>query len=738
MNDLLHLKGRFEQAKAPNKPPSVSLPRNQSVKADKLHQLREQLTKQYNFWKNEKFIEGALISVYYIKIAAKSNRIQGLLCKSKSPSLSMVGARFSDDPSPKHIITHYIPLEVLEESIQRLDKALEILLSEFGDTITQEDLLAVKTNKVKLKDREISKTNFMKVIVDAFYVEKFDLYVDSFTKEEQSIITLFRTERPTVSLLSQLGIHISYDKIIDDSTVLLFPDELNQLKKKAPYLISMGVSDITKLTKDDFFPGEVSLLSIPSPENEPTVGVIDTMFDQSVYFSEWVEWKNMLHPDIPLSPNDFRHGTAVTSLIVDGPSFNPKLDDHLGRFRVRHFGVAKDSQFSSFTVLKLIDEIVTTNKDIKVWNLSLGSALEISKNFISPEAAILDRIQNENDVLFVISGTNKVKDTKKRMAIGSPADSINALVVNSVDFDGKPASYARNGPVLSFFTKPDVSYYGGEKGNPIRVCTPLGESFVAGTSFAAPWISRKLCYLIHVLGLSREAAKALLIHSTLSWEKTQKDETLIGYGIVPVTIEEVVQCKNDEIRFVIQGISEKYDTYNYNLPVPIYKNKHPFIAQATLCYFPHCSRLQGVDYTSTEFDFKFGRVKSTGVESLDHNNQGAQDLDFTYEADARRLYRKWDNVKNIRETLKKNPREKKVYERGTWGISIKTKERSSEKRGENMHFGLVVTLKEIRGVNRVDEFIKHCNLKGWLVNTISIENQINLFNIAEEEVHFDD
>lgn len=738
MNDLLHLRGTFEQAKSPKKTPSVSLPRNQSVKADKLHQLKEQLTKQYNFWKNEKFIEGALISVYYIKIAAKSNRIQGLLCKSKSPSLSIVGARFSDDPSPKHIITHYIPLEVLEESIKRLDKVLEILLSEFGGTVTQEDLLAVKTNKVKLKDRGISKTNFMKVIVDAFYVEKFDLYVDSFTKEEQSIVTLFRTERPTVSLLSQLGIHISYDKIIDDSTVLLFPDELNQLKMKAPYLISMGVSDITKLTKDDFFPGEVSLLSIPSPENEPTVGVIDTMFDQSVYFSEWVEWKNMLHPDIPLSPNDFRHGTAVTSLIVDGPSFNPNLDDHLGRFRVRHFGVAKDSQFSSFTVLKLIDEIVTTNKDIKVWNLSLGSALEISKNFISPEAAILDRIQNENDVLFVISGTNKVKDTKKRMAIGSPADSINALVVNSVDFDGKPASYARNGPVLSFFTKPDVSYYGGEKGNPIRVCTPLGESFVAGTSFAAPWISRKLCYLIHVLGLSREAAKALLIHSTLSWEKTQKDETLIGYGIVPVTIEEVVQCKNDEIRFVIQGISEKYDTYNYNLPVPIYKNKHPFIAQATLCYFPHCSRLQGVDYTSTEFDFKFGRVKSTGVESLDHNNQGAQDLDFTYEADARRLYRKWDNVKNIRETLKKNPREKKVYERGTWGISIKTKERSSEKHGENMHFGLVVTLKEIRGVNRVDEFIKHCNLKGWLVNTISIENQINLFNIAEEEVHFDD
>ena len=37
---------------------------------------------------------------------------------------------------------------------------------------------------------------------------------------------------------------------------------------------------------------------------------------------------------------------------------------------------------------------------------------------------------------------------------------------------------------------------------------------VSGTSFAAPWISTKLAYLIHVMGLSREVAKALLIGSS--------------------------------------------------------------------------------------------------------------------------------------------------------------------------------------------------------------------------------
>jgi hypothetical protein len=36
------------------------------------------------------------------------------------------------------------------------------------------------------------------------------------------------------------------------------------------------------------------------------------------------------------------------------------------------------------------------------------------------------------------------------------------VVVNSVAFDDKPASYTREGPVLSFFCKPDVAYYGGD------------------------------------------------------------------------------------------------------------------------------------------------------------------------------------------------------------------------------------------------------------------------------------
>ncbi len=137
--------------------------------------------------------------------------------------------------------------------------------------------------------------------------------------------------------------------------------------------------------------------------------MIDTQFDERVYFHEWVKYKNKLSSDFEIKTEDCNHGTAVSSIIVDGPSFNPSLDDGCGRFRVRHFGVATAGRFSSFTILKLIRNIVAENRDIKVWNLSLGSAMEIDNNFISPEAAELDKIQCEYDVIFVVAGTNKRK-----------------------------------------------------------------------------------------------------------------------------------------------------------------------------------------------------------------------------------------------------------------------------------------------------------------------------------------
>ena len=71
-------------------------------------------------------------------------------------------------------------------------------------------------------------------------------------------------------------------------------------------------------------------------------------------------------------------------------------------------------------------------------------------------------------------------------------------------------------------------------------------------------------------------------------------------------------------------------------------------------------------------------------------------------------------------------------------ISLKTKERLDEKHGRGIKFGIVVTLKEIDGVNRIEEFIRNCFLRGWLVNKLDVVNQVEIYNKAEEIISFDD
>lgn len=175
--------------------------------------------------------------------------------------------------------------------------------------------------------------------------------------------------------------------------------------------------------------------------------------------------------------------------------------------------------------------------------------------------------------------------------------------------------------------------------------------------------------------------------------------------------------------------------------VPQKMNAHPFFAKATLAYFPQSDRNQGVDYTSTEMDIHFGRIKGQDekavIKAIDYNKQAEEGLNTIYEEDARKLYRKWDNVKHISEALKENGRPRKVYQSGLWGLSIKTKERLDPKAGRGLRFGIVVTLREMNGENRIDDFIKMCMMRGWIVNRLDVQAQADVYFKAEEEITFE-
>lgn len=743
MNNVLELKGkRFVQASKQGQSGGATMNNKKTVLSKHLIALKSQLIDIKEFWRLEKRpFSGVLVSVYYNKVVAKSNRIAGLF-KGKDSNFAIVGAKFNEDKS-KHIITYFLDVKDLDKSIELLDTASAISSSYFSDGINK-SIFDNKTlmDKIPFCKLTMAKTNFKQVIADVSYIDDFKVELPT-SQMKQSIITLYNIGIDTKTLLKDIGIDILSSRILDEQTIFLDENQMKSLFDKVPYLVSMATVDLAALSPDDFMQDyRKDLINIPSPTIEPTIGVIDTLFDTSVYFSEWVEYHEMVDKDIPRNSQDYRHGTAVSSIIVDGSRLNPWLDDGCGRFRVRHFGVAAGSEFSSFTIVKQIRSIVENNADIKVWNISLGSNQEINDNFISAEAAVLDQIQFEKDVIFVVAGTNKPNDSI--IKIGSPADSINSMVVNSVTKSGLSTKYARKGLALSFFAKPDVSYYGGSKEQYIQVCEPLGAANVAGTSFAAPWISRKLSYLIDVLGLGREVAKAIIIDSARGWSEqpTPEEVALYGHGVVPIRIEDILQTKDDEIKFFVSDISEKWNTYNYHFPVPLKNNKYPYIARATMCYFPICDRSQGVDYTSTELNIHFGRIQNNGkINDIkgDKRNQ-SDDLNseknYLLEGDARARFRKWDNVKYIVEKSDKKMMPKDSYDNKNWGMEIKTNNRLDPKDELGIRFGVVVTLREMNGVNRIDDFIKNCTLNGWLVNVVDIRSRIDIYKKVNEDIEF--
>lgn len=743
MNSILELKGkRFIQESRHGNFGGPAMNSTKTVSAKNIQKLIDDLTRVKKFWNETPHpFKGILLNVHYNKIVAKSNRIAGLL-KGKESNHSIVGAKFNNEKTC-HIITYFIDTVDIDQSVALLAKTQTIIETYFANGITKaqlEDKSVIE--KIPYSKFSVFKSTFKQIVADVSYIEKFDVELPE-NPNNQSIITLYNVGMDSKQLLNSIGIDIISSRILDNQTVFLDENQLDVLFSNAPYLVSMSTVNLSDLSPDDFIHEyQEGIINIPAPTNEPTIGVIDTLFDNRVYFSNWVDFHDMIDENIPRNSNDYRHGTAVSSIIVDGPRLNPWLNDGCGRFKVRHFGVATSSQFSSFSIIKQIRRIIAENKDIKVWNISLGSDKEINDNFISAEASILDQIQFENDVIFVIAGTNKPNESIKK--IGSPADSVNSLVVNAVTKNGKSARYARTGLALSFFAKPDVSYYGGSEDEYIQVCEPLGSASVAGTSYAAPWIARKLSYLIEVLGLNRETAKALIIDSARGWNEkpTPEEVALYGHGVVPIRIEDIVQTQDDEIKFVVSDVSEKWNTYNYNFPIPLKNDTYPFVARATMCYFPKCDRAQGVDYTNTELNLHFGRIDDNGkIKEVNEDVQNCDEIETTnayhiLEGEARARFRKWDNVKYITEIPKSRPRAKKSYSNKNWGMEIKTNNRLNPKDGEGIRFGVVVTLKEINGISRIDEFIKNCTLNGWLVNRVDIKARIDIHKKFNEEIEF--
>ena len=290
MNTLLTLQGKSFTPKSATGRGPITIPADSIVTLNHLNELYTSLERVKEYWSNNTIIDGVLVSVYYNRVLAKSNRIDGFFNVGDGnaiPNETIVGAKFSNDKS-KHIITHYISKEVLDKTIEHTKKVITI----FKDYFTSAPMTSMvfsdssKFNQIDYSKYGLSKSKFKQYLRDACFVKGFGVEQADMSTVRNSIVTIYDVKTNLLTLLKQLDIDVSEANIMDQTTVLLDEKNIELLLLKAPYLVSMIVEDFSTLSPENFYNDENTFYNnLPFPTNEPIIGVIDTLFDDRVYFN---------------------------------------------------------------------------------------------------------------------------------------------------------------------------------------------------------------------------------------------------------------------------------------------------------------------------------------------------------------------------------------------------------------------------------------------------------------------
>ena len=225
MNKLLELRGNFLSAPGRGGGATPTIPKGAVVQATHMRIILEQLRALREFWAQERYVDGALISVQYRDLVAKSNRLGRLLVQNVSLATEIVGAKYREDnDTTKHVITYYLRMVALDGTIEELEHVAAVVEAEYGGRVTQEELEAINAGRGRL--RGFVKTNFAQIIKDCYYAERFSLNQLEEEPQGDTLVSLYKTKVDPARLLARLGIQLPEVKRIDDYTFRVTPDEL--------------------------------------------------------------------------------------------------------------------------------------------------------------------------------------------------------------------------------------------------------------------------------------------------------------------------------------------------------------------------------------------------------------------------------------------------------------------------------------------------------------------------------
>ncbi|AGY53761.1 hypothetical protein BRDCF_p1134 [Bacteroidales bacterium CF] len=393
------------------------------------------------------------------------------------------------------------------------------------------------------------------------------------------------------------------------------------------------------ITMDAIFVEDTIPIKQPKEGIEyPTVGVLDSGISDIPYLKPWLhEDKITYYPDEDV---DKSHGTFVAGILLYGDELEGENYTGFEGCKLFEAIVIPDLKKQRILEDELIAQIwdaISRNRDIKVWNMSLGTNIEIDQYEFSDFAKALDEIQEQNNVLICKSAGN-CTNFKVNAPVGritKSADTVRGLVVGSIaqeknatDLADKhnPSPFSRIGRGPSQIIKPDVVHIGGNVGlnasnsvvmNPVKSFSPTG-GIVAnvGTSFSTPRISAIASGLDSMLNESFNPTllKALIIHSAKYPEEMKMPIAdkikFTGFGL-PSNIKDILFNETNEITLILQDTLERgnfIDILDFPFPQSMVDDEGYFYGEmtVTLVTSPILEVSQGAEYCQSNIDVMLG------------------------------------------------------------------------------------------------------------------------------------
>ena len=321
--------------------------------------------------------------------------------------------------------------------------------------------------------------------------------------------------------------------------------------------------------------------------------------------------------------------------LIDFPKINASP---VNIFDATVFGINGNRYTAEDELIINIKEVISKYHDkIKIWNLSLGSQVNIREDSFSDFAMVLDELQNKYNILICKSAGNYLGKGENKICNG--ADSVLSLVVGSLankkafndlaDIN-TPSPFSRIGRAPANIIKPEVVHYGGncgpsfKDGSGIKTIDDLGNQVdVCGTSFSTPRVTSLIASIqdkLEIDTIDPLLLKALIIHSARvpqEMNKFQEEDIvkMVGFGI-PMNVDSILKEYESKTTLVLRDkIKKKRYIEILDFPYPENLSDDQFFngkITVTLVFKPYLDQEEGIEYCQSDINLEFGTYNQGG------------------------------------------------------------------------------------------------------------------------------